>query len=152
MTPCRSIYSCVPTHVLPTSVPCPYPGVEADAFANSRGLASTAARVSADDHRPAGAAACLLVDGDPEGGEGARGTAAECQPGHEEVRYGQLPGGLEAAGVRFADVVVAVCVGVEVHLACGDDGSEAGGGSEDEGGELHDVGDVGWTVEVAEVI
>lgn len=47
------------------------------------------------------------------------------------------PRGLEGSGVALADVVLAVCVRVEVHLACGSGGEEGRGGGEEGGSKLH---------------
>lgn len=47
------------------------------------------------------------------------------------------PGGLERSRMPLADVVLAVCVGVEVHLARRGGGDEERRSGEEGGGELH---------------
>lgn len=69
----------IPTHILPTPVSRPNTRVERLTPANTRSLTATAARIATDDHRSAGVAAGLLVDGDPERGEGSCGAAVACQ-------------------------------------------------------------------------
>lgn len=86
-------------------------------------------------------AARLLVDSDPERGEGTSGTALGCQYVKrkcEKAKWGcDAPGGFIRRGMALADVVLAICVGVEIDLAGGGGGNEGRCGGEEGGDELH---------------
>lgn len=109
----------ITTHILSAAVPRPNTSVEANTAADACGLATAARGVAADNVRAAGATAGPLVAGYPERREGACWAAS----------------GGEGTGVAFTNVVLAVCVGVEVYLACGSEGRSCGG--DEESGELH---------------
>lgn len=119
----------IPTHILTTPIPRPNTSVKRNTAANARRLAPTASRVAADDVGPAGAAAGPLVAAYPESGEG---TCWATNSG-------------EGTRARFTNVVLAVCVRVEVNLASGSEGRSGSG--EEESGELHVwIGVLGLTV------
>ena len=76
----------------------------------------------------------MLVDGDPERGERAGrttiGTLAE-EEREEDSR--DVPRGLEGGRVTLADIVLAIGIGVEVHLTCSCDGGKASCGGKSDG-------------------
>jgi hypothetical protein len=156
------------THILSTPIPRPHPSTEANTLPNASCPAIPTPRVAANNVRSTRAAARRLVAADPEGGERAGGAAAKEVSSASEVnsswkrkgvgsrkrvevvawkgkgngdmgRHIDVPSGSVRPRVALANVVLAVCVGVEVYLAGGREG-RGGGEEEGRGGEMHCCG------------